>query len=153
MHYQTLASITKRWIQKRQTKTIYSKYQDQLWMKNLELPDGAYSISSSRSVRLGHAKTKNSNHVGPRSIKNSSFWMGPALYQIFKSNLIMSSRNIKRWKTNPKYEYSSNRITFKINTEHYLELSTLQTIKVLAISEKKLNKDKSCENVPWLKPP
>ena len=114
--------------------------------------DGAYSISSSRSMRLGHAKTKNLNHVGPSRIKNSSFCVGPVLYQIFKSNLIMWSRNIKGWKTNPKYEYSSNRITFKVNTEHYLELSTPQTMKILAISEKKINKDKSCENIPWLKP-
>ena len=42
------------------------------------------------------------------------------------------------------------RITFKIKTEYYLELSTPETIKSLGSTKNKITKDENCENVPHL---
>ena len=44
-----------------------------------------------------------------------------------------------------------NRITFKIKSEYYLELLTLETMKLLGSAESKITKDKNGENVPHLK--
>ena len=43
-----------------------------------------------------------------------------------------------------------NRITFKIKSGYYLELLTLETMKLLGSAENKINKDKNGENVPHL---
>ena len=43
-----------------------------------------------------------------------------------------------------------NRITFKIKTGYYLELLTVETMKLLQNTEKKVTKDKTGENVPHL---
>ena len=43
-----------------------------------------------------------------------------------------------------------NRITFKIKTEYYLELSTPKTMKLLGNTKSKINKDENGENVPHL---
>ena len=44
-----------------------------------------------------------------------------------------------------------NRITFRIKTGYYLELLTLETMKLLGSTENKITKDKNGENVPHLK--
>ena len=44
-----------------------------------------------------------------------------------------------------------NRITFKIKNGYYLELVTLETMKLLGSTESKITKDKNGENVPHLK--
>ena len=43
-----------------------------------------------------------------------------------------------------------NRTTFKIKTGYYLELSTPETIKLLASTRSKMPKDKNDEDVPYL---
>ena len=43
-----------------------------------------------------------------------------------------------------------NRITFKIKTGYYLELLTLETMKLLGSTENKITNDKNSENVPHL---
>ena len=43
-----------------------------------------------------------------------------------------------------------NRITFKIKSGYYLELLTLETMKLLVSTESKITKDKNGENVPHL---
>ena len=43
-----------------------------------------------------------------------------------------------------------NRITFKIENGYYNELLTPETMKLLASTESKINKDKNGENVPHL---
>ena len=43
-----------------------------------------------------------------------------------------------------------NRITFKIKNGYYLELLTLETMKLLGSTESKITKDKNSENVPHL---
>ena len=43
-----------------------------------------------------------------------------------------------------------NRITFKIKSGYYLELLTLETMKLLGSAGNKINKDKNGENVPHL---
>ena len=43
-----------------------------------------------------------------------------------------------------------NRITFKIKTGYYLELLTLETMKLLGNTGSKITKDKNGENVPHL---
>ena len=43
-----------------------------------------------------------------------------------------------------------NRITFKIKTGYYLELLTLETMKLLGSTKSKITKDKNGENVPHL---
>ena len=44
-----------------------------------------------------------------------------------------------------------NRMTFKIKTGYYLELLTLETMKLLGSTENQITKDKNGENVPHLK--
>ena len=43
-----------------------------------------------------------------------------------------------------------NIITFKIKTGYYLELLTLETIKLLGSTKSKITKDENSENVPHL---
>ena len=43
-----------------------------------------------------------------------------------------------------------NRITFKIKNGYYLELLTLETMKLLGSAENKINKDKNSESVRHL---
>ena len=43
-----------------------------------------------------------------------------------------------------------NRITFKIKTGNYLRLLTLEIVKLLGSTEKKISKYKNGENVPHL---
>ena len=43
-----------------------------------------------------------------------------------------------------------NRITFKIKTGYYLELSTPKTMKLLGSTKIKINKSKNAENMPHL---
>ena len=43
-----------------------------------------------------------------------------------------------------------NRITVKIKTGYYLELLTIETMKLLGSTKSKINKDKNGENVPHL---
>ena len=45
---------------------------------------------------------------------------------------------------------TENRITFKIKNRYYLELLTLETMKLLGSTESKITKDKNGENVPHL---
>ena len=47
-------------------------------------------------------------------------------------------------------ERIENRITFKIKTGNYLELLTLETIKLLGSTKIKITKDENSENVPHL---
>ena len=42
---------------------------------------------------------------------------------------------------------TENRVTFKTKDEYSLELSTLETMKLLGSNENKINKDKNGENV------
>ena len=46
---------------------------------------------------------------------------------------------------------TENRITFKIKVGYYLELLTLETMKLLVNTENKITKDKNGENAPHLK--
>ena len=43
-----------------------------------------------------------------------------------------------------------NKITFKIKTGYYLELLTLDMIKLLGSTKTKISKDENCKNVPHL---
>ena len=43
-----------------------------------------------------------------------------------------------------------NRTTFKIKNGYYLELLTPETMKLLGSTERKITKDKNCENLPHL---
>ena len=45
---------------------------------------------------------------------------------------------------------NENRITVKIKTGYYLELSTPETMKLLGSAKSKITKDKNGENVPHL---
>ena len=55
--------------------------------------------------------------------------------------------------TSPKRRYvhkTENRITFKIKTRHYLQLSTPEMMKLLGSPKNKITKDNNEENVPHL---
>ena len=43
-----------------------------------------------------------------------------------------------------------NRITFKIKTGYYLQLLTLETIKLLGSTKSKITKNENCGNEPHL---
>ena len=70
-------------------------------------------------------------------MKSLNYLIGHILYQIFKIALtIMANMN--------KIE---NRITFNIKTGFYLELLTLETMKLLGSTKNKQTKDEYDENV------
>ena len=69
-------------------------------------------------------------------------------YQIFK---IISSIFKKKLDNSSIRKYVNkieNRITFKIKSGYYLELSTPETVTLLGSIGNKINKDKNGENVP-----
>ena len=76
-------------------------------------------------------------------------------YQIFKIILSILKKkhngNIDNTSVRIYINKIENRITFKIKTGYYLELLTLETMKLLGSTENKIAKDKNCENVPHLR--
>ena len=78
--------------------------------------------------------------------------MDHILYQIFRITYILKKHGEKTVNTSIRICKSKieNRIKFKIKVEHYLELSTLGTMKLLARTKSKIAKDKYGENVPYL---
>ena len=76
---------------------------------------------------------------------NLNYLMVHILYQIFKKehNKKIDNPSIKVYVNKTK-----NEITFKIKTGYYLELLTHETIKLLGITDNKITKDKTGENVP-----
>ena len=75
-------------------------------------------------------------------------------YQIFKIILSILKKkhngNIDNTSVRIYINKIENRITFKIKTGYYLELLTLETMKLLGSTENKITKDKNGENVPHL---
>ena len=74
-------------------------------------------------------------------------------YQIFKIILSIFLRNtVKMLVTQVLiYMYNfENRVTFKIKNGYYLELLTLETMKLLGSYDNKITKDKNGENMPHL---
>ena len=80
--------------------------------------------------------------------------MNDILYQIFKIILNNLKKHGERT-DNPSIRIYvnkiENRITFKTKAEHYLELFTSETIKLLVSTKSKIAKNKNGENVPHLK--
>ena len=80
--------------------------------------------------------------------------MNDILYQIFKIILNNLKKHGERT-DNPSIRIYvnkiENRITFKTKAEHYLELFTSETIKLLVSTKSKIAKNKNGENVPYLK--
>ena len=76
-------------------------------------------------------------------MKSLNYMMEHILYQIFKIILSILSKKSVRIYVN-KIE---NMITFRIKTGYYLELLTLESIKLLGRTKSKITKDKNGENV------
>ena len=77
-------------------------------------------------------------------------------YQIFKIILSILQKkkhngNIDNTSVRIYINKIENRVTFKIKTGYYLELLTLETMKLLGSTENKIAKDKNGENVPHLR--
>ena len=81
--------------------------------------------------------------------------MDHILYQIFKITLNTSLKKHETVTDNPSImiyvNKIENRISFKIKTGYYLELSTSETMKLLGSTKSKITKDKNGENTPHLK--
>ena len=77
------------------------------------------------------------------------------LYQIFKITLNTSLKKNETVTDNPSImiyvNKIENRISFKIKTGYYLELSTSETMKLLGNTKSKITKGKNGENIPHLK--
>ena len=73
----------------------------------------------------------------------------PSLYQIFKIILNRFIKNHRTLTKNPSIKIyvnrTENQITFNLNNEYYLQLSTTETMKILGSSEKRISKDKNDE--------
>ena len=77
--------------------------------------------------------------------------MDHILYQIFKITLNISFKKWRKKTVNSSIEINvKKKITFKINTGHYLELLTLETMKLLGSTKSKITKDENGENMPHL---
>ena len=94
-----------------------------------------------------HTKSINLKYLFRSGMKSLSFLMDPILYQIFKIVLNIPSKNHREKADNPSIKIylnkMKNRITFKIETEYYLELSTPETNKLLGSNTSKIMKDKN----------
>ena len=81
--------------------------------------------------------------------------MDHILYQIFKITLNTSLKKHETVTDNPSImiyvNKIENRISFKIKTGYYLELSTSETMKLLGSTKSKITKGKNGENIPHLK--
>ena len=80
--------------------------------------------------------------------------MDHILYQIFKTILSMFLKKHNEMIDNPSIKIYVNktekRVTFKIKTGYYLELSTPETMKLLATTENKITKNNNGENLPHI---
>ena len=88
-------------------------------------------------------------------MKCLNYLMDHILYQIFKITLNTSLKKHETVTDNPSImiyvNKIENRISFKIKTGYYLELSTSETMKLLGSTKSKITKDKNGENTPHLK--
>ena len=80
--------------------------------------------------------------------------MDHILYQIFKTILSMFLKKHNEMIDNPSIKIYVNktekRVTFKIKTGYYLELSTPETMKLWATTENKITKNNNGENLPHI---
>ena len=76
------------------------------------------------------------------------------LYQIFKIILSIFYKKHGESVGNPSVQIYvnkiENRVTFKIKNGYSLEILTSETMELLGSTEKKVTKDKTSENVPYL---
>ena len=88
-------------------------------------------------------------------MKCLNYLMDHILYQIFKITLNTSLKKHETVTDNPSImiyvNKIENRISFKIKTGYYLELSTSETVKLLGSTKSKITKGKNGENIPHLK--
>ena len=88
-------------------------------------------------------------------MKCLNYLMDHILYQIFKITLNTSLKKHETVTDNPSImiyvNKIENRISFKIKTGYYLELSTSETMKLLGSTKSKITKGKNGENIPHLK--
>ena len=88
-------------------------------------------------------------------MKCLNYLMDHILYQIFKITLNTSLKKHETVTDNPSImiyvNKIENRISFKIKTGYYLELSTSETMKLLGNTKSKITKGKNGENIPHLK--
>ena len=98
----------------------------------------------------------NSNFKIFASTWNDDFKLSDGSYSIsdiqdyFEYILQKHGENIDNASVRIYINKKENRIRFEIKTECYLELLTLETMKLLGSSENKLTKHKNGENVPHL---
>ena len=91
-----------------------------------------YQIYAWKNIK-SHTKTRNLKYLGQREIKSLNYLK---LHETVTDNYPIN-----------KIE---NRITFRIKTRCYLELSILVTMKFLGSTKSKITKDENKENVPHL---
>ena len=86
-------------------------------------------------------------------MKSLNYLIGHILYHLFEITLNISQKNVENTDNSSIRIYINkieNKITFKINTGHYLKLLTTETIKLLGRTKSKITKDKNGENVPYI---
>ena len=84
-------------------------------------------------------------------MKNLNYLMNHILYQIFKiiwNKLKNHGEKTVNVTIKLYINKIENRITFKIKTGYYLELLTLETMKLFGSTKSKITKDENGENVP-----
>ena len=102
------------------------------WNEKLDLPDGSYSISDIQDI-LWIFKI---------------YLLYIRIY--FEYILKKHSENVDNPSIRIYVNKIKNRNTFKIKSGYYIELLTLETMKLLGSTESKITKDKNGENVPHL---
>ena len=112
-------------------KNIKSSYNDNrskiyapTWNEKLDLPDGSYSISDIQDI----------------------LW----IFKIYLLDIRIYFEYILKKHYRIYVNKIKNRNTFKIKSGYYIELLTLETMKLLGSTESKITKDKNGENVPHL---
>ena len=87
-------------------------------------------------------------------ITSLNYLMGHILCQLYKITLNISLKNHEEKTDNPSIKMfvikMVNIIMFKIKTGYYVQLLTLETIKLLGNTKSKITKDKNGENVSQL---
>ena len=100
-----------------------------------------------------HIRSITSKYRLQHEMKSMNYLMVHIIYQIF--NIVLNTYQKHGKNTvNPSIRSYVNeiesRITYKINTEHYLEILTPGTMKLLGSNKSEINKKENGENVPHL---
>ena len=115
---------------------------------------GILAFTIHEKILKSYTKIINLKYQLLYGITSLNYLMGHILCQLFKITLNISLKNHEEKTDNPSIKMfvikMVNIIMFKIKTGYYVQLLTLETIKLLRNTKSKITKDKNGENTSCL---